>query len=72
MIYALLCGEKLSQKLCLWRKKDKYHVCAVAVAVAVADADADADADATRLSVEKMMEVWERNIHPAPAWMHLK
>ena len=26
-IYALLCGEKLSQKLCLWRKKDKYHVC---------------------------------------------
>ena len=27
VIYALLCGEKLSQKLCLWRKKDKYHVC---------------------------------------------
>ena len=25
-IYALLCGEKLSQKLCLWRKKDKYDV----------------------------------------------
>ena len=25
-IYALLRGEKLSQKLCLWRKKDKYHV----------------------------------------------
>ena len=24
-IYALLCGEKLNQKLCLWRKKDKYH-----------------------------------------------
>ena len=26
-VYALLCGEKLRQKLCLWRKKDKYHVC---------------------------------------------
>ena len=26
-ISALLCGEKLNQKLCLWRKKDKYHVC---------------------------------------------
>ena len=26
-IHALLCGEKLSQKLCLWREKDKYHVC---------------------------------------------
>ena len=26
-IYALLRGEKMSQKLCLWRKKDKYHVC---------------------------------------------
>ena len=26
-IYALLCGEKLSQKLCLWREKDKYNVC---------------------------------------------
>ena len=26
-IYTLLCGEKLSQKLCLWRKKDKYRVC---------------------------------------------
>ena len=26
-IYTLLCGEKLSQKLCLWRKKDKYNVC---------------------------------------------
>ena len=25
-IYALLCGEKLDQKLCLWRKKDKYQV----------------------------------------------
>ena len=25
-IYALLCGEKLNQKLCLWRKKDKYQV----------------------------------------------
>ena len=25
-IYALLRGEKLSKKLCLWRKKDKYHV----------------------------------------------
>ena len=24
--YSLFCGEKLSQKLCLWRKKDKYHV----------------------------------------------
>ena len=23
-IYALLCGEKLNQKFCLWRKKDKY------------------------------------------------
>ena len=27
-IYALLCGEKYNQKLCLWRKKDKYQVCA--------------------------------------------
>ena len=27
-IYALLCGEKLCQKLCVWRKKDKYQVCA--------------------------------------------
>ena len=26
-IHALLCGEKLNQKLCLWRKKDKYQVC---------------------------------------------
>ena len=26
-IYALLRGEKLSKKLCPWRKKDKYHVC---------------------------------------------
>ena len=26
-IYALLCGEKFNQKLCLWRKKDKYQVC---------------------------------------------
>ena len=25
-IYALLCGEKFNQKLCLWRKKDKYQV----------------------------------------------
>ena len=25
-IYALLCGEKLCQKLCVWRKKDKYQV----------------------------------------------
>ena len=24
--FALLCGEKLNQKLCLWRKKDKYPV----------------------------------------------
>ena len=28
-IYALLRGEKLSQELCLWRKKDNYHVCTV-------------------------------------------
>ena len=27
MIYALWRGEKLSQKLRLWRKKDKYEVC---------------------------------------------
>ena len=27
-IYALLRGEKLSQKLYLWRKNDKYEVCA--------------------------------------------
>ena len=27
-IYALWRGEKLSQKFCLWRKKDKYQVCA--------------------------------------------
>ena len=26
-IYALLCGEKLSQKLCPWRKNYKYQVC---------------------------------------------
>ena len=26
-IYAVLCGEKFSQKMCLWRKMDKYHVC---------------------------------------------
>ena len=26
-IYAFLCGEKVNQKLCLWRKKDKYQVC---------------------------------------------
>ena len=25
-IYALWRGEKLSQKFCLWRKKDKYQV----------------------------------------------
>ena len=25
-IYALLCGEKFIQKLCVWRKKDKYQV----------------------------------------------
>ena len=25
-IYALLCGDKWSPKLCLWRKKDKYEV----------------------------------------------
>ena len=27
-IYALLCGEKLSPKIHLWRKNDKYEVCA--------------------------------------------
>ena len=26
VIYALLCGEKLNQNLCLWRKKDKCQV----------------------------------------------
>ena len=26
-IYALWRGEKLGQKFCLWRKKDKYQVC---------------------------------------------
>ena len=26
-IYALLCGEKLSRKVHLWRKNDKYQVC---------------------------------------------
>ena len=25
-IHALLCGDKFIQKLCLWRKKDKYQV----------------------------------------------
>ena len=30
-IYAPLCGEKFNQKLCLWRKKDKYHVCLILV-----------------------------------------
>ena len=25
-IYALLCGEKFIEKLCLWRKKNKYEV----------------------------------------------
>ena len=28
-IYALLCGEKFNQKLCLWRKMDKYQLCAI-------------------------------------------
>ena len=32
-IYALLRGEKFSQKLCLWRKKDKYHVCVFPITV---------------------------------------
>ena len=27
MIHALLCGEKLNQKLHMWRKNDKYEVC---------------------------------------------
>ena len=27
-IHALLRGEKFSQKVCLWRKNDKYQVCA--------------------------------------------
>ena len=26
-IYAILRGEKFSQKLCPWRKNDKYEVC---------------------------------------------
>ena len=26
-IYALLCGEKIIQKLHMWRKNDKYQVC---------------------------------------------
>ena len=26
-IYALLCGEKLCQRLGMWRKSDKYQVC---------------------------------------------
>ena len=26
-IYALLCGEKMNQKLPLWRKSEKYQVC---------------------------------------------
>ena len=26
-IYALLCGEKIIQKLHMWRKNDKYEVC---------------------------------------------
>ena len=26
-IYALLCGEKIIQKLRMWRKNDKYQVC---------------------------------------------
>ena len=30
-IYALLRGEKFSQKLCPWRKNDKYEVCTTAV-----------------------------------------
>ena len=28
-IYTLLRGDKMSQKLCLWRKKDKYEVCVI-------------------------------------------
>ena len=28
-IYALLRGEKFSQKLCPWRKNDKYEVCII-------------------------------------------
>ena len=27
VIYALLCGEKLNQRLRMWRKNDKYEVC---------------------------------------------
>ena len=27
VIYELLCGEKFIQKLCMWRKNDKYQVC---------------------------------------------
>ena len=30
-IYALLCGEKIIQKLRMWRKNDKYQVCTLAV-----------------------------------------
>jgi len=28
VIYALLCGEKFIQKISMWRKNDKYEVCA--------------------------------------------
>ena len=34
-IYAVLRGEKFSQKLCPWRKNDKYEVCAVFVVIIV-------------------------------------
>ena len=34
-IYALLCGEKWSPKVHLWRKPDKYEVCPLMICNAV-------------------------------------
>ena len=33
LIYALLCGEKLIQKIFMWRKNDKYEVCNIVMAI---------------------------------------
>ena len=32
-IYALSCGEKLSPKIHLWRKNDKYQVCTLTASI---------------------------------------
>ena len=35
-IYGLLCGEKLSQKVRLWRLNDKYEVCVIVIVIIIA------------------------------------